>query len=183
MMTIRIASIQALTFLTATGWMLSHSSDPVSLSPTREPSVALRHVSAAKPSKIWASDSILYHGDTLELHFTTPNAPFLGVIDPMGHFFYLVFPGDDAVENLKPLVESKQFVAMQTLKIDTQSLLADPYTYGVYTNQPVFTTSGKYTFILGEDLHVDDPGLIDKVSVRYINESRHVHIQPVIAIN
>ncbi len=61
---------------------------------------------------------------------------------------------------------------MKTLKISTGQLKADPYTYGVYENQPVFTCDGTYTFILGENLHVDDPALLSKVQVKYVHKPR-----------
>ena len=123
--------------------------------------------------QMWATaTATLYKAETFHLHFSVPNAPFLGVIDPQGHFFYLVFPAETAVGALTPLVESKQFTVLQTLAINTGSLQADPYTYGVYENQPVFTVTGTYTFILGENLHVDNLGLLEKVTVRYVHTQR-----------
>jgi len=127
--------------------------------------------------QMWATaTATLYKGETFHLHFSVPNDPFLGLIDPRGHFFYLVFPAETAVGALTPLVESKQFTVLQTLAINTGSLQADPYTYGVYENRPVFTVSGTYTFILGENLHVDDLGLLEKVAVRYIHTQRPVRV-------
>ncbi len=136
------------------------------------PSVAINRMPSAKQAQMWAKTSTLYKGESLELQFATPNASFLGVVDPSGHFFYVVFPGDAAVGNLKPLVDSEQFTALKSLKINTRSLKADPYTYGVYNNQRVFTQTGTYTFILGENLHVDDPEFVDKVSVKYVHAAR-----------
>ena len=178
MKTLLVASIQTLTFLTAGVWHVYHSSDlgAVHQAGAPVPSAARSPATALKPLKMWANDTSLHQSDTFELHFTIPNAPFLGVVDPKGHFFYLVFPAENTVGALKPLVESKNFIALQTLKINTKTLVADPYIYGLYTNQPVFTTSGNYTFILGENLHVDDPGLLDKVVVHYTNARRLIDI-------
>lgn len=100
-------------------------------------------------AKIWTDTTTVYKGETFTLHFTTPNPPYLGVIDPKGRFFYIVFPKENSFGNLVPLVDSDRFAAMSSLAICTGELKADPYTYGVYENQPVFTCSGVYTFILG----------------------------------
>lgn len=114
----------------------------------------------------------VYKGESVELHFTAPNAPYLGVIDPDGKFFYVVFPAADAVGKLRPLVDSEKFVRINTLKISTATLKADPYTYGVYENQPVFTKSGTYRFICGENLHVDDEEALQVVLVHYKHVAR-----------
>lgn len=120
--------------------------------------------------KMWTNNTTLHFGETLSLHFSTPNASCLGVIDPKGHFFYLVYPGDGADIALKPLVDSETFATMQTLELNSATLLADPYTYGVYTNLPVFTVSGNYTFILGENLHIDEPGLLHPLVIHYVHQ-------------
>ena len=121
---------------------------------------------------MWVKVTTLYKDETFRLYFATPNAPYLGIVDPKGRFFYLVFPAETAAGELTPLVESKRFVGLQSLAINTGSLKADPYTYGVYVNQPVFTQSGAYTFVLGENLHVDDRGFLDQVVVRYVHANR-----------
>ena len=64
---------------------------------------------------MWVEKSPLYQGETLELRFQAPNAPYLGVIDPTGHFFYIVFPAELSAGKLKPLVESRQFERLSTL--------------------------------------------------------------------
>ncbi len=132
---------------------------------------------------MWAKVTTLYKDETFRLYFATPHAPYLGIVDPEGRFFYLVFPAETAVGELTPLVESKRFVTLQSLAINTGSLKADPYTYGVYVNQPVFTQSGTYTFMLGENLHVDDPGFLDKVTVRYKHTRRPAWVTPNTAMN
>ncbi|TNE56544.1 MAG: hypothetical protein EP344_12295 [Bacteroidetes bacterium] len=121
---------------------------------------------------MWTTTQTVYRGETLELHFSGANAPFLGVVDPTGHFFYVVFPREAAVGKLQPLVDSEAFAGLSELPIPTATFTADPYTYGQYCNQRVFTQSGTYTFITGENLHVDDPAFVEKVTVKYIHEAR-----------
>lgn len=165
-------SISAVLLFVAGAWKMQRSQESFASLPTditsadKDPSVE------EKSPKMWTNSSTLYKGDSFDLHFSAPNAPFLGVVDPAGHFFYVVFPKEEAVGKLKPLVSSAQFTSLHKLKIRTGSLKADPYTYGVYTNQPVFTRSGVYTFILGENLHIDDPNYVDKVVVHYIHSRR-----------
>ena len=135
-------------------------------------------VSAAK---MWVENENVFKGETFLLRFKTPNAPFLGVINPDGKFFYVVFPASESVGKLSPLVDSKIFVRLDRLAIATAEFKADPYTYGVMENQPVFTTSGTYIFILGDNLHTDDPTAIHRVKVRYKNITRPV--QHVVVMN
>lgn len=123
-------------------------------------------------AKMWAEKSTLYQGETLELRFQAPNAPYLGVIDPAGKFFYVVFPAELSAGNLKPLVDSQQFERLSALSISLADFKADPYTYGVLENRPVFTQSGTYTFILGENLHTESPAGIEKVAVQYHHQPR-----------
>lgn len=123
--------------------------------------------------KIWVDGAaVFYKNETIELRFAAPNAPFLGVVDPAGRFFYLVYPKEQATGGLKPVVESTDFTKMTSLKIQIDSFLADPYTYGASENRPVFTRSGKYTFIMGENLHVDDPNELEQVAIEYFHQNR-----------
>lgn len=172
MKTLLSITIPTVTLFVAGAWNLHRTSELHATSPTDVPSVAISAPAAQKTPKMWAKTATLYKGETLELQFTAPNAPYLGVIDPSGHFFYVVFPAESASGQLKPLVDSKHFASMPKLRINTGSFKADPYVYGVYQNERVFTKTGTYTFILGENLHIDDPDFIDKVSVYYSNKVR-----------
>jgi hypothetical protein len=117
--------------------------------------------------KIWVENKQAFLGDTILLRFQKKHPEFLGVIDPDGKFFYLVFPASESIDKLKPLVDSKVFLRLDRLEIPTAHLKADPYEYGVVENQAVFTKSGAYDFILGDNLHTDDPTAVYRVKVRY----------------
>jgi hypothetical protein len=121
---------------------------------------------------MWVKTAQVFQGETFYLYFKPPNQPFLGVLDPKGRFFYLVYPGSSSFGNLRPLIESNLFIRLDSLEIPTGIMKADPYAYGVFDNQPVFTHSGHYTFILGDNLHVDDPTDLHKVSINYQHHSR-----------
>lgn len=124
------------------------------------------------PPKMWANVKTLYKGETIRLHFTLPHPQYLGVIDPDGHFFYVVFPKESISGNLKPFVSSERFETMKTLKIKTSLFRADPYQYGVMENKPVFTKSGIYRFVLGDNLHVDDASAVTILKVKYTHSAR-----------
>jgi hypothetical protein len=120
---------------------------------------------------MWTSQKNLYKGDILELHFAQPHPEYLGVIHPDGRFFYVIYPKETSVGNLYPLMDSQVFSQLSSISIETAHLSADPYTYGVFENQPVFTKSGVYRFILGSNLHVDDERSIDIVKIQYQHQA------------
>ncbi len=117
--------------------------------------------------KMWAQTAPIHKGEKFDLSFETPHAAYLGVIDPSGKFYYIIFPASESQGNLKPLLDGVQFTNHQSITINTATLKADPYTYGVLENQPVFTKSGTYRFILGETLHTDDESSVSIVRVVY----------------
>ena len=130
------------------------------------------HIAKDSASNMWTDQSTVFSGETLQLHFEVPHELYLGVIDPKGHFFYVVFPAENGVGKLQPLVPSEQFTTLKTLTINTLTFKADPYTYGVLENQPVFTQSGTYRFLLGDNLHVDDEDFLTVLKINYIKAVR-----------
>lgn len=122
--------------------------------------------------ELWVEKNDCFKDESFVLHFASPHAATLGVIDPDGKFFYLVFPADKAIGNLKPLIASEQFVNLNALNITPALLSADPYTYGVLENQPVFTKSGTYRFVLGDNLHVDDDSNLHVVRIKYVHKKK-----------
>lgn len=140
-------------------------------------SVLLSTSAASKPTtthlpQIWSSANQVYKGENLVLYFRTPNPPYLGVLTPNGRFFYVVFPNETAVGQLRPFVESTQFRSTEQMNINLTTFKADPYTDGVYTNQLVFTKSGKYKFIMGDNLHTDDPTAVVSLEIDYHHQKR-----------
>ncbi|MFN0015367.1 MAG: hypothetical protein ACKVU2_12540 [Saprospiraceae bacterium] len=168
-------SLPLVALVAASTWSTNTPTKPTSSNPIKiSPPTSVELPAPKKGAKMWASTTTLYKNETFDLRFAAPNAPYLGVVDPSGHFFYIVFPAEASEGQLKPLVDSRSFVPMNALTIRTGSLKADPYEYGVYENQQVFTQSGTYTFILGANLHVDDPTLVQKVVIKYVHKSRPV---------
>ena len=156
--------------LSGTLQSLQQSANGLASQPTSPNTPAPIHVEF-KP-KMWTEKEYLYKGESFDLHFELPHARYLGVVDPDGKFFYVVFPAENAIGKLKPLVTSEQFTAMKSLKINPQLFKADPYIYGVMENQPVFQKTGTYRFILGEDLHTDDESSLVIVRIQYMHSKR-----------
>lgn len=129
-------------------------------------------VSSPHAPRMWSMNADVCKGETFDLYFAPPNPAYLGVIDPDGRFFYLVFPKEETCGNLRPVVDSERFAGMESLSIPTATLTADPYTHGVTENQPVFTKTGTYRFILGENLNVDDESTLEIVKIRYTHKER-----------
>ncbi len=147
---------------------ITGSNTESNLTPNNTPVTEPAEVVAAQ--RIHTSTPTVYQGEMVRLELEAPNPAFLGVIDPDGKFFYVVYDEKEAPAGLQPFVNSDDFVYMRQMHINTGKFKADPYTYGVEENQPVFTKSGMYTFIMGDNLHVDDPGLVFKTTITY----RHV---------
>ena len=121
---------------------------------------------------MWSDKTHIYRGESFQLGFVKSHARYLGVVDPSGHFFYVVFPDPGAKSKLRPLVDSDAFRKMDQLQISTASLKADPYIYGVYENRPVFTKTGVYKFVMGDNLHTDDESSLTIVRVNYVDKPR-----------
>jgi hypothetical protein len=134
----------------------------------------------ATGQKMWADQSTVYKDESLTLLFSTPHDSRLGVIDPDGNFFYVVYPTDAASGALQPLMDSRKFEWINCLKITTKYFKADPYTYGVYENRAVFTKSGTYRFILGDNLHTDDETLVTFLNIEYRHETRPALTRPIV---
>jgi len=124
---------------------------------------------------MWTSDHSISKGEGFDLHFNAPNPEYLGVVDPKGKFFYLVFPSAEQQGQLQPLVDSKVFVHVKKLHINTTTLTGDPYEYGVYENHPIFTCSGTYRFVMGDNLHVDQEDELCILKVRYNHKRKTAH--------
>jgi hypothetical protein len=136
-----------------------------------EPNQTVSGISTSMP-KMSVENSQIYLGESILLKFRMPHPKFLGIIGPDGKFFYIVFPESESMGKLTPLIDSKVFTHLDQLEISTSDFKADPYTYGVLENQAVFTKTGAYIFMLGDDLLVDDPSAICRVKVMYKHRLR-----------
>ncbi|MEZ4920134.1 MAG: hypothetical protein R2792_13605 [Saprospiraceae bacterium] len=82
-----------LILLGAWSFSTAHKPTPVSTSATTPEAVV---VAEAKPElKIWTSTPTVFKGEELILNFAGSNAKYLGVVDPQGHFFYVIYPGEN----------------------------------------------------------------------------------------
>jgi hypothetical protein len=161
----------------AVGLLLSGATRlPMNISIYPQKMAAARELPAATP-KMWTETGTLYKGESFDLSFETPHAPYLGVIDPSGKFFYVIFPASESIGKIKPLVDGEKFRGRKNIKIHTASLRADPYINGVMENKPVFTKSGVYRFVMGDNLHTDDPSSLQTVKITYWHTARPAKIE------
>ena len=96
----------------------------------------------AESAQMWVENDKVHQGETIVLRFWPPNPAYLGIIDPEGKFFYLVFDASQSVGELTPLMDSKAFALADSLVLATASLTADPYKYGILEKKAVFMKSG-----------------------------------------
>jgi hypothetical protein len=159
----------ALTDYSNPNWKSVYSSNQTLEKPAAEAELVAHNRSSFSDERpnMWTSDCTISKGEGFDLHFKTPHPGYLGVLNPKGQFFYLVFPKSEGPVLLQPLVDSDAFAQMRALHINTATLSGDPYTYGVYENQKVFTQSGTYRFVLGENLHVDQEDGLCVLKIRY----------------
>ncbi|MEO6190387.1 MAG: hypothetical protein ABIO44_08500 [Saprospiraceae bacterium] len=122
--------------------------------------------------KISASSKTIYLNEKIELTFSLPHGECLGIIDPAGNFFYVIYPVQFRRGNLYPFITSKQFIKCDKLTLNTSTLKCDPYTYQIFENQIVFKKTGTYKFLLGDNLHVDDEDFLDILKIDYYNYAR-----------
>ena len=69
-------------------------------------------------------------------------------------------------------MDSKDFVETRSININTANFKADPYRYGILENQAVFTKSGTYRFVLGENLSVHDEESLTILKIEFRNGVR-----------
>lgn len=159
------------------GMLISEALNPETpySSPLNKPAVA--EVSTARASSgpgMWVENALIYKDESIQLHFQIPHEQYLGLIDPDGHFFYVVYPAESSAGKLRPFVSSEQFITLKVLTLNTSTFEADPYTYEIDENKPVFTKTGSYRFLLGDDLHTDDDSFTTVLKIKYRHIARPV---------
>ncbi len=166
-----ILAIPAVSLLCTGAMHFNHTGEIAPKSANSIPAAAY----VASPVAIWTDvTGPVYKDESVELRFSAPNPTFMGVVNPAGKFFYVIFPAAAAQGKLRPFVTSEQFAKLTRLSIPTARFKADPYTYGIEENQQVFTMSGTYRFIMGENLHTDDITTLQTVEIQYIHTPRPV---------
>jgi hypothetical protein len=134
------------------------------------------HPNPGNNNVMWTEQSTIFKGESLTLQFITPHDKHLGVINPDGEFFYVIFPSASSSGNLRPFMDSNDFVEKRSIKINTTTFKADPYRYGVLDNQAVFTKTGTYRFVLGDNLSVHDENRLSILKIEYKHTPRPANL-------
>jgi hypothetical protein len=150
--------IRFITVLSLITFFACSSSKTVEHIPRR---VAIDFSSNKRNDKIDA----LNKGDTLILSFPIPHGGDLGITDPSGTFYFLVYAASD--QQSPSLIDWNQFKQTKQLKIITDETKAKPWIDSIKTNQLIFTKSGVYEIQLSENLETDDGTAIEAKNVYY----------------
>lgn len=134
---------------------------------------APQYITDPKQKNIIGINDTLYSGDTLVIHFKTPHQGELGINDPDGNFFFVVYEFSmDSANRVFPFMRSDTFKNVSLFHFITDKDKADPWNKAFDENQPVFTKTGSYTITLSETLDTDDGTPVEEEHVFYYNKKR-----------
>jgi hypothetical protein len=111
--------------------------------------------------------SVMTPGKTLTLRMPVPHGGELGVRTPQGRFLFIAYQFDEQANPIRPPVPSADFIRMNSIE------LSSSMARGVDLSQrspaePVFTTPGRYRFILSDNLETEDDAHANLIcDVRY----------------
>ncbi len=115
-----------------------------------------------------------YHqDDTIRLNLSTTHPDELGLVDPDGNFFYLVYgPQVETITNGKPIMTVAQFRPITFIEIVPSTFKANPHNVRYSGNIKPFTQSGEYTFMISQNLSTDAMGAAETLKFLYMHEKK-----------
>lgn len=108
--------------------------------------------------------TVLYKGDTLTIKMKIPHGEYLGIINPAGEMFFVVYPSPEKGKD--SLMPSNIFVNLDELKIITNVTRAVPWIAG-RGMEIIFSKAGDYQILLSDNLESDAEYPIIKCIVKY----------------
>jgi hypothetical protein len=120
------------------------------------------------PVPLECAPNVFARRDTIRLRMETPHGGYLGVVQPDGTIFFLIYPQLGDTTRKYSLVPSETFEGMSTFQF-RGDVKAQPRVYGRDTLEPVFRAPGKYVLQLGDNLE-GDGGTVHKCTVRLAAE-------------
>lgn len=111
--------------------------------------------------------SALTEGDTLILKMPLPHGRELAAISPSGEYFMIVYHRIDLRSPLRPVMPSDEFTRLSEFRIDSKDFKAHPWREGANVYQKLFTISGKYQFLISDNLETDDGTPVLKCTINY----------------
>jgi hypothetical protein len=121
--------------------------------------MALAAVGAAEQRgstpRLNCTPSVMTPDKTLTLRMPVPHGRELGVRTPQGRFLFIAYQFDEQANPIPPPVPSADFLRMNSIE------LSPALARGVAVSQrspaePVFTTPGRYQFVLSDNLETED---------------------------
>lgn len=107
-------------------------------------------------SRLLCSPSRLSRSGVLTLRFASPHAAELAVVRPDRNFFFIAqrrLPGSQMATGMP----SEVFAGVVELKIQPGAFTATKWHVNAKEPEPVFTTPGKYRFVLADRIESEDP--------------------------
>lgn len=122
-------------------------------------------------NNLWVEKKAYYPNDTIRLNFSTKHPDELGLMDPDGNFYYLVYgPQVKTITNGQPIMTVAQFRPITFLEIIPSNTKANPHNVEFSGNINPFTKSGEYIFLLSQNLSTDAIGPAESVTIQYIHQ-------------
>jgi hypothetical protein len=109
--------------------------------------------------------------DTLTLRIAVPHGDWLSVKRPDETIFYLVAPGAGTAPNYS-IVPSEAFRDMSMIRFQG-GIISRPGSGGSGAMTPIFTQSGKYEFLVGNNLASASPHDVRECTIRLVPLSRY----------
>jgi hypothetical protein len=116
----------------------------------------------------------LHRGETLTVRLPLPHGEDLAVLDPDGRLFYVAVYQDGAGKRpgLEPAVDRVAFRRMDRLITSSTTAEGAPQQGSGGGRKPIFTRSGPYRIVLGDNLGTPYAAIEAECQVRYLDTER-----------
>lgn len=122
---------------------------------------------------MWVDKGPYYKGESIQVFFADGHPEELGIKNPDGDFYYLVYiPGLETIPNASPLVSQTKFKQVKEIELIAGVTRANPHNIKYKGNQPIFTKSGNYTLLLSKNLSTDAAGPAETIQIEYVHKPR-----------
>lgn len=122
---------------------------------------------------MWVEKGPYYKGESIKVFFADGHPEELGIKNPDGDFYYLVYiSGLETIPNASPLISQTKFKQLKEIELIAGVTRANPHNIKYKGNQPIFTKSGNYTLLLSKNLSTDAAGPAETIKIEYVHKSR-----------
>ncbi len=122
---------------------------------------------------MWTFEKDYYMDDSIVINFAIPHPKELAVRTPSGDFYYLVYPKDlPTIPQAKALYSITEFQKTDKIIFFPAKSKGNPHDVQFKGNQLIFKKSGKYEFLMSDNLSTDDGTPFEKLIIHYIHENK-----------